>query len=276
MIERFASVNGVRLHYVEAGAGRAVVLVHGFPDFWYTWRRQIPALEAAGMRVLALDLRGYNRSDRPPRIADYDLEKLLGDIVGFSESVAGHDCALVGHDWGGVLAWYAAARRPDLFRRLVVLNAPHPARYLELLRGTTQLLRSWYVAAFQVPWLPERLLAARMTARLRRGARSGRTDEELQRYAEVFANPAAWRGPVNFYRAAVRGFIRRHRRADIHVKVPTLVLWGDLDPYLDVRNTAGLGRWVSQLRVVRLSNAGHWLHVDEADGVNRELVAFLR
>jgi epoxide hydrolase 4 len=275
MIERFAAVNGVRLHYVESGAGPAIVLLHGFPDFWYTWRRQIPALAAAGMRALALDLRGYNRSERPKRVADYMLEKLIGDVVAFSETVVGRDVALVGHDWGGVLAWYAAARRPDLFRRLVVLNAPHPARYRELLRSPKQLVRSWYVAAFQVPWLPERLLAAQMTVRLRRGARSGRTDEELQRYAEAFAAPHAYRGPVHYYRAAVRGLIRRRLPRNVHVTMPTLVLWGERDPYLDVHNTEGLERWVTDLRIVRLENTGHWLHVAEAARVNRELVAFL-
>lgn len=280
MTENIVTANGIRMHYVECGAGLAVVLLHGFPDFWYLWRQQLPALDAAGFRAIAPDLRGYNRSDRPQPVADYALDTLVGDVVSFSESVAGRGCALVGHDWGGVLAWYAAARRPDVFRRLVVINAPHPARYGELLRTRpAQLWRSWYVALFQLPWLPERLLHVRLSARIRRGPRPGRrsrTQEELHHYAAVFDSPGAFRGPLHYYRAAMRGLVTGANPRISSVSAPTLLLWGDRDRYLDVRNTHELERWAAELRIVHFPNAGHWLMLDEPQHVNRELIEFLR
>src|SRR4051794_731441 len=153
---RHAEVNGVRLHYVEAGQrGRpAVVLLHGFPEFWYSWRNQIPALAAAGFHVIAPDMRGYNTSGKPPRVRDYRVETLVDDVVSLARQVGGR-VHLVGHDWGGVVAWLTAMWRPDVVDRLAVLNVPHPVPYLrEVRRGFVQLLRSWYVFFFQLPWLP--------------------------------------------------------------------------------------------------------------------------
>ena len=153
-IHRDAVVNGVRLHYVESGSGPPVILLHGFPEFWYAWRQQIPALAAAGFRVVALDQRGYNTSAKPKGIQHYQLETLADDVLGMIHAVGEEKAVVVGHDWGGAVAWAFAMRHPEAVDKLIVLNAPHPRRFLEELRGFAQLRKSWYILLFQLPWLP--------------------------------------------------------------------------------------------------------------------------
>ena len=170
-----ASVNGIRLQAWEAGPpdGRAVVLLHGFPEFWYSWRHQIRFLADAGFRVIAPDLRGYNVSDKPPRVADYRIEPLVADVIGLIEQTTRGRDTLVGHDWGGIIAWFAAMRHPERIEKLVILNAPHAAAYLRELRRPSQLLRSWYAPFFQLPWLPERVMRWNDYAGVRSLFRSG-------------------------------------------------------------------------------------------------------
>ena len=159
---------GVRLHHVSAGRGPLVLLLHGFPDFWYGWRRQLPALAAAGFRAVAPDLRGYNLSERPARVADYRIERLADDVAALVRALGADRAHVVGHDWGGLIAWQLAMRHPQVVDRLAILNAPHPARFRRLLLDPRQGLRSWYVAFFQLPWLPERVLGANGRRALRR------------------------------------------------------------------------------------------------------------
>ena len=170
-----ATPNGVRLHYVEAGAGAGaggtappVILLHGFPEFWYSWRHQLPALAAAGFRALAPDLRGYNLSGRPPGIRPYRIGALIGDVVGLIAHAGAARAVLVGHDWGGLIAWYAAMHLPDVVERLVVLNAPHPAPFARELRNPGQLVRRSYQFFFPLPRLPDAALPARYYAAVRR------------------------------------------------------------------------------------------------------------
>src|SRR5262245_58570023 len=158
LIHRFAVVNSVRLHYAEAGEGPLVVLLHGFPEFWYSWRHQIKGLAAAGFRVIAPDLRGYNESDKPPGIASYRLELLTQDIVELIQHAGEKRAHVVGHDWGGGIAWWLAMQNPQVVERLVILNAPHPVAFFRELRRPAQLLKSWYMFFFQLPWLPEVML----------------------------------------------------------------------------------------------------------------------
>jgi pimeloyl-ACP methyl ester carboxylesterase len=161
MAHRWIDVGGLRLHCVEAGTGPLVVLLHGFPEFWYAWRHQIPALADAGYRVVAPDLRGYNTSDKPSRVRDYRPRVLVQDVADLIVALGAGSAAVAGHDWGGGLAWLLAMQHPKRVERLVLLNAPHPVRFLKGLRSPRQLRRSWYILAFQLPWLPERLVAAR-------------------------------------------------------------------------------------------------------------------
>src|SRR5215471_13220996 len=139
-----ADVGGLRLHYVVAGAGPLVVFLHGFPEFWYSWRHQLPALAEAGFRAVAPDLRGYNESDKPVRVRNYRIDLLARDVAGLIAALGQRRAVVVGHDWGGAIAWWLAMRRPEVVERLVILNAPHPAMMLRELANPFQLLRSWY------------------------------------------------------------------------------------------------------------------------------------
>lgn len=273
--------DGVRLHWVERGTGPLVVLLHGFPQYWGAWRAQIPALAAAGFRVVAPDLRGYNLSDRPASLAAYTMDRLVSDVAVLIERLGAPRAHVVGHDWGGVIAWTLASRHPQRVDRLAILNAPHPAAMRRAIRGSSQALRSWYVAAFQVPWLPERLLAmgdfAVLARTLRHGpARPGAFDEaEIARHKATWRRPGALAATVGYYRALRLSGTPAARRS-VKVVTPTLVLWGMRDRYLHPSLAEGLERWVPNVRVVRLPEASHWIMHDEPERVSAELAAFLR
>jgi epoxide hydrolase 4 len=278
---REAMVNGVRLHYVEAGSGPLVVLLHGFPEFWYSWRHQIPALAAAGFRVLAPDLRGYNLSDKPPGVPAYRLEVLLEDVAELIRQAGTDKAAVAGHDWGGVLAWHLPVSHPGLVDKLIVLNAPHPAAYRRELRSWKQLLKSWYMLFFQVPGIPEEVIRAGdfdlVGRMLRRGPvhEDAFTPEDVRRYKQALARPGALTAALNYYRAGLRSLTRQDGRDTAPVAVPTLLLWGEQDPYLSPSLTEGLGPWVPDLRVVRLPDASHWVQNDAPERVNRLMIDFL-
>lgn len=282
LTHRRRAVNGIELHCAEAGAGPPVLLLHGFPDFWYGWRYQMPALVRAGYRVIAPDLRGYGESARPRGVRHYAPRELTADIAALISSVGGTAAAVVGHDWGGVIAWRLAARHPAMVRRLVILNAPHPAAYVRELRtNPRQMLRSWYVLFNQLPWVPELIAGAFRRAALRRvlattewGATM--TDEDdLRWYDAAFAPPGALTAALNYYRAAGRQLLVGRFRGDTRVHVPTLVLWGERDRFLDAGLLDGLERWGSDLRIDRLPHAGHFLHWQDPGTVNALLLAYL-
>lgn len=269
----------VRLHYVVAGRGEPVVFLHGFPDFWYSWREQIPAVVDAGYRAVAPDLRGYNLSDKPAGIGRYGIEELVGDVGAILEECAG-PVTLVGHDWGGVVAWLTAERRPQQVRRIVIVNAPRADRYVRELLKPTQLLKSWYVAFFQVPWLPERLMrvvGAGPAKRLLFGAATREDDESVRaaatRYEEAFPNARSFHAPIDYYRAAARPR-RSFVSAPAHVEQPVLVIWGAKDPALN-RRLADPGAGVRRIRIEVIEDAGHWVHIQRPAQVNRLLIDFL-
>lgn len=275
--------DGVRLHAVAVGTGEPVLLLHGFPDFWHSWHRQLPVLADAGYRAVALDMRGYNLSDKPRGVREYGMSRLLADVSAVIEQLGGR-AHLVGHDWGGVVGWHMGTRAPELLRSLVVLNAPHPSRFARALLRPAQLVRSSYAFFFQLPWLPERLLSARGHARLlralRRSAKPGSfTDADLVSYREAFAREGALTSAINYYRAAGRGLRLWRTGAGMHgerrVNVRTLLLWGVEDPFLGLELTEGLSRWVPDLTVERIADAGHWVHLDATSVVNDRLLTFL-
>ncbi len=273
---RYADVNGVRLHYVEAGAGPPVLCLHGFTDFWFAWRHQLPALAAAGFRALAPDLRGYNLSAKPPGVRSYRVEALLGDVVGLIRHAGVERAVVVAHDWGGVLAWLLAAFHPAAVERLVILNAPHPAAYLREVRTLGQLLRSWYVFFFQLPLLPEALLRAGDYALVERALRRAEfTPEAICKYKQALAVPGALTAGINWYRAAFRRGLRPDPRMLQPLHTPTLVIWGERDPYLSLRLLDGLEKWVPGVRIERFPSSGHWVQNDAAEAVNRLLLTFL-
>jgi pimeloyl-ACP methyl ester carboxylesterase len=266
--------NGICIRYSETGTGMPIVFLHGFPDFSYSWRHQFPAMRTAGFRCLAPDLRGYNETDKPPHVRNYDIDHLVQDVDAFIDNIVGKSAHVAGHDWGGIIAWHLAARRPDRVRKLIILNAPHPATYRRELKRGGQLLRSWYVGAFQMPFLPELLLSSLHYRLLINGP--ARNDDEAEIYEEAFAQPRALSSALNYYRAAARRMVGRPRWSELPlITQPTLVLWGEKDRALSPRLLDGLEQHVQNLQVMRFPDVGHWVHIDAADRVNEELIGFL-
>lgn len=277
-----AELNGVRLHWVEAGAGPVVLLLHGFPDFWLSWRHQIPALAAAGFRAVAPDMRGYNLSGKPRGVAAYHVEELATDVAALASHLGASRVSVVGHDWGGAVAWSLPRYYPELVERLVVLNSPHPAAFRRELGTLSQLRRSWYVFFFQLPWLPEALLRANRAGFVKRVLRDDPvrpgafTPEEIERHRQAILVPGALTAALNYYRAAFRPRTARLGVRSRRVGCPTLVVWGQRDRYLGPGLLEGLDRWVEDLAVERVPEASHWVHADAPDRVNQLLLSFLR
>ena len=276
-----AVVIGVKLHYVEAGDGPPVVLLHGFPEFWYAWRHQIPALAAAGFRVIAPDMRGYNTSDKPRGIRSYRHEAVADDVAALIRHLGGGSAAVAGHDWGGFVAWYVQMRHPDLVERLIVLNAPHPGAWFREIRRPRQLVKSWYQFYFQLPRLPEASIRARDFAILRAtlrhdpARRDAFTEEDIARYVEALAQPGTLTATLNYYRATMRRSPFRLLREVRRIDVPTQLIWGEKDRWLGPWLTHNLEEWVPGIRVECLPDASHWVMADEPERVNRLMIEFL-
>ncbi len=270
---------GVRLHYVEAGEGPLVVLLHGFPEFWYSWRRQIPALAQAGFHVVAPDMRGYNLSDKPKGWRAYDTDLLADDVAGLVRHFGEQRAHIVGHDWGAAVAYALAMRHPHVVRRLAILNVPHPARMLEAFRTSRQLRKSWYMFFFQLPWLPEHLMAREEYSFAKRSLRAGSkgsfSDEDLERYVRAWSQPGALTGMVNYYRAALRRSPRGAIARMTPIEAQTLVIWGERDRYLGSELAEPAREWVPNVRVERIPEATHWVQHEAAERVNELLLGFL-
>lgn len=274
----YAELDDVRLHYVEAGEGPLVVLLHGFPEFWFGWRRQIPALAAAGFRVVAPDMRGYNLSSRPGAVSAYDLDRLADDVAGLIAERGAGRALLAGHDWGAAVAWWTAIRRPEAVERLAILNVPHPRRFLRGLRNPRQLARSWYIGFFQLPWLPERLFSAGGYRALRAAFADARPEAfapgEMDRYVEAWSQPGALAASINYYRALGRRSPARTARELAPVRAPTLVIWGVRDRVLGAGLAEPDRADVPALQDVVRLDASHWVQLDEPERVNRLLIEF--
>jgi pimeloyl-ACP methyl ester carboxylesterase len=278
---RLVDVGEVKLHCVEAGSGPLVVLLHGFPEFWWSWRYQIPALAKGGFRVVAPDLRGYNLSDKPPRVKDYAIDKLTGDVAGLIGALGEKKAHVVGHDWGAAVAWEFAMHHPALLDRLAILNVPHP---VEMLRGLTrsfaQMRRSWYIFFFQLPGIPEAGLRRNDFRMLRRSLSVDRvrpaTDDELDRYVEAAKRADGLRGGIHYYRAAIRGAATGSLPRPERIDAPVLVVWGERDRFLGKELATPSPKWVPHARVEFLPDASHWVQVDAPQRVNELLLDFLR
>lgn len=274
-------VGEVQLHCVEAGEGPLVVLLHGFPEFWYSWRHQIPALVEAGYRVVAPDMRGYNTSDKPAGVSAYRGERLASDVAGLIRALEGDggSAHVVGHDWGAAVAYFTAMWHPELVERLVICNVPHPQRMLEGLRSPRQLRKSWYMFFFQVPGLAERLAPrddwAGLKRALRAGSRGAFSDEDLERYVEAWSQPRALSSMINYYRAAFRQNPFAAQGQFTAVQAPTLVIWGDEDIALGSELADPGPELVPDRRVEHLPGISHWVQVQAPERVNELLLEFL-
>lgn len=276
-----ADLGEVQLHYVEAGPaeGPVVVLLHGFPEFWWSWHAQMEALAAAGYRVIAPDQRGYNLSSKPPRVRDYRIDKLVGDVRELVDVLGVERFTLVGHDWGGMVAWMFANDHGDRLERLVICDVPHPLRMAQGLRTLRQLRKSWYILWFQVPGMAERAIAAQDFAAVEKVMVRDRVrperwpDDFGRRYRDAMGQPGAIRSAIHWYRAAFRdqGAIVRRLRP---IEVPVLVVWGSEDRYLGLELAAPPPHLVPDARTVVLQ-ASHWVQHDAAPELNALLLDFL-
>ena len=273
--------NGIRLHVAQAGpkSGVPVLLLHGFPEFWYGWRKQIPALAAAGCRVIVPDQRGYNLSDKPQEIKSYRIEELRKDILGLIDALEYEKVTLVGHDWGALVAWMLAIKDPERLHRLGIINVPHPAVMWRFLRRDfEQMRRSLYALFFQLPWLPELSMrignwrGASLGMR-RSGKRNAFTDEDMEKYKEAWSQPGALTAMLNWYRAVAR--YQPDLTNDMRVKVRTLILWGVQDFTLSRRMARPSLDYCDDGNLIFFPDATHWVQREEADEVNRRLLEFV-
>ncbi|MFN2433468.1 MAG: alpha/beta fold hydrolase [Gemmatimonadota bacterium] len=274
----YARVGDVSLHYAESGSAPAlVVLLHGFPECWFSWRHQLVAL-GEQFHVVAPDLRGYNLSERPIGRAAYRLEALARDILGLMEHFGSVRAAVVGHDWGAVLAWHLALRHPARVSRVAALQVPPPTVWRRNFHWR-QAARSAYLLAFQVPGVAERLLAARDYALLRRMLRRSSprgtfSAGDLGVYASAWRRPGALTAGLSYYRANLSSLARP--ASDARVRVPSLFLYGERDPWIlpaTVRGTAAT--IAAPYTEVRFPRAGHWLQLEEPGPVTAALREFL-
>jgi epoxide hydrolase 4 len=274
--------NGIRLHVVQTGpvTGPLVLLLHGFPEFWYGWRYQLPSLAAIGYRIWAPDQRGYNLSDKPPGIAAYRLEVLAADVLGLLDATGQEKASIVGHDWGGVVGWWLASHAPHRLERMVVINAPHGAVMRQhLRRHPAQWLKSAYIGFFQLPWIPE--LVSRMghwrllVRALQQSSRPGTfTTADLEHYRQAWAHPQGYHAMLNWYRAAVR----KPPSFPVHrpITVPTLLIWGALDVFLSREMAQSSIALCQGGQLAMLEEGTHWVHHEEAARVNALIDTFLR
>ncbi|HET9919770.1 MAG TPA: alpha/beta hydrolase, partial [Ktedonobacteraceae bacterium] len=277
--------NGIRMHYVMQGEseGPLVVLLHGFPEFWYSWRNQLPFLARHGYTVVAPDLRGYNDSDKPRN--GYDVPTLIADIAGLIRGLGREQAVIVGHDWGGALAWAFAARYPQMTERLIVLNAPHPAAMMRDLRTLQQLRKSWYIFFFQLPWLPEYALLrnhAEGFGRMLRGAavqKQAFPSEIVVKYQEAMSKPGAMTAALSYYRQLFRALpvqLGQDAEETPRITSSTLLIWGVQDIALGLSLTKGLEQWVDNIQVKYVADSGHWVQQEKPELVNTFMLEFLQ
>jgi pimeloyl-ACP methyl ester carboxylesterase len=274
----YITTNGVKLHYVTQGEGPLMLMLHGFPEFWYSWRHQIPEF-AKDFKVVALDLRGYNDSDKPQDKSAYVMAEFILDVEGVIKGLGYEKCVLVGHDWGGAIAWSFAYAHPEMVERLIVLNIPHPAKFAQGLRTPQQLLRSSYIFLFQLPWLPELLVQALDYQALENAFKgmavnkSAFTPADIDAYKDAAAKRGALTAALNYYRnVGQQGILNNDWGV---LEVPTLMIWGENDTALGKELTYGTEAYVRDFRIKYIPNCSHWVQQEQPQLVNQYMREFL-
>jgi pimeloyl-ACP methyl ester carboxylesterase len=288
MQSQFIQTNHINQHVMTDGPenGTAVILLHGFPQFYYGWKDQIPALVDAGFRVIVPDQRGYNLSDKPKGISAYDVDILANDIVGLLDHFGIQKAKIIGHDWGAVVAWTIAINHPERLEKLAILNVPHPDVMTDfVLHNSAQRKKSWYVFFFQIPWFVEWSLRknnfeylARMLTRS--GRKSTFTDADVAEYKKAWSQKGALTGMVNWYRAVMRRGLRSalHRKKSParRVHVPTMMLWGKRDIALSVEMAQQSIDLCDQGELTIYDKSTHWVQHDASEEVNQKLIEFMK
>lgn len=270
--------NGLRLHYVTQGEGPLMLMLHGFPEFWYSWRHQIPEF-AKDYKVVALDLRGYNDSDKPKAQSAYVMAEFIKDIEGVIKGLGYDKCILVGHDWGGAIAWSFAYAHPEMVERLIVLNIPHPAKFAEGFRTPQQLLKSSYMFLFQLPVLPEMLLQAGDYQAIENGLKgmavnkSAFTPADIEAYKDAAAKRGALTAALNYYRNMLQQGMTNPNWGVLNV--PTLMIWGEKDTALGRELSYGTATYVNPFQVRYIPDASHWVQQEKPELVNQYMREFL-
>jgi pimeloyl-ACP methyl ester carboxylesterase len=281
--ERTISANGLSFELLECGAGdRLALCLHGFPSHPVCWRRQMPALAALGYRVWAPALRGYGRTTRPVGAANYTVKALLGDVAAIIDASGAKSVLLIAHDWGGLLAWFFAARRIRALDGLIVLNAPHPACAAIAYRKWKQMRKGWYIMAFQIPALPDLILSANRAWAIGRlmvsvgGGKAIFSAAEIDFYRDNAAGKGAVTAMLNWYRGMMRGGVPPELAGKFPtIETPTLVIWGDADVALDFSSIADAGKYISNLTMHRLPGVSHWVQEEAPDRVNALIGEFV-
>lgn len=275
----YITANGLKFHYVTQGKGPLILMLHGFPEFWYSWRHQIPEF-SKDYKVVALDLRGYNLSDKPKEQSAYVMSEFVKDIEGVIRGLGYSSCVLVAHDWGGAIAWYFACAHPEMVDKLIVMNIPHPAKFAEALRSNPQqLLRSWYAFFFQVPVLPELSVQwddYRFIETAFKGMAIDKTafsDEDIEAYKDAISKRGALTAAINYYRNPFQGFLKPQQWGVL--EIPTLMIWGENDTALGTELTYGTETYVKDFQIRYIPNCSHWVQQEKPQLVNQYMREFL-
>jgi epoxide hydrolase 4 len=274
----YITTNGVKLHYVSQGEGALMLMLHGFPEFWYSWRHQIPEF-AKNYKVVALDLRGYNDSDKPKETSAYVMAEFIKDVEGVIRGLGYDKCVLVAHDWGGAIAWSFTYTHPEMVEKLIVLNLPHPAKFAEGLRTPQQLQRSWYMFFFQLPFLPELLIQSGDYQLIENAFKGMAVDKstfsqaDIEAYKDAASKRGALTAMVNYYRNIFQSqFLNQNWRL---LEVPTLMIWGENDSALGKELTYGTEAYVKDFQIKYIPNCSHWVQQEQPQLVNQYMRDFL-
>ncbi len=280
--ERYIETNGIKLHVMEAGPqdGPMLLFLHGFPEFWYAWRRQIGYFAEKGYLVVVPDQRGYNLSDKPQGIAAYKIDELAKDIVGLIDAYGRDKILLVGHDWGASVSWWVAMKYPERISKMVILNVPHPKVMAKhMFTNYDQMQKSWYIFYFQLPGAVEQLAQATnyqwalnlITSNAKPGAFS---PEDLEKYREAFARPGAFSAMVNWYRASVQ--TKQEQPQSFDVEAPLLFLWGEEDIAMLAQMADESMPYCKNGKLIRMPGVSHWIQHEQAEKVNALIENFIK
>jgi pimeloyl-ACP methyl ester carboxylesterase len=288
-LHRFVDTGEVRLHVAEARPSSVdggevpehvplVVFLHGFPEFWWTWRHQLDAMKRAGFWAVAPDLRGFNESDKPEGVSAYTVEKIAADVAGLIRALGRRTATVVGHDWGAVIAYTFAQEHGEMVERLAILNVPHPLVMKHaLLRRPAQMMKSWYMFFFQLPRIPERAIAHGDFQYVRRMLREdGISSEEAEHLIDALRVPGAASSGMNYYRSILRRVVTGRGPRVRKIEKPVLVIWGDNDRVLEKSLAEPPKDLVPHARVVHLPDSTHWVQNDAPEKVNELLLDFIR
>ncbi|MEM7184405.1 MAG: alpha/beta hydrolase [Spirochaetota bacterium] len=277
----YVETNGINLHIVRKGKGPLILFVHGFPEFWYCYRYQLIDF-SQNFTAVAIDNRGYNQSDKPTNKADYKLEELVKDLRGVIKHLGYDSCILVAHDWGGIIAWQFAYDYPEMLDNLIILNCPHPIKYIQNLTSPEQMLKSWYVLFFQLPAVPEWLISQQNYYLLEQIFLLMTKDKsifpkpELEYYKQMVSQGNTLTSMINYYRN-IPDLLFNFQNSNMNgkLKVPVLIIWGEEDLALSKALTYNMDEYLTNFRVKYIPNCSHWVQQEQPDLVNQYIRDFI-